>query len=123
VLERLEQRATDQERRGEQLAHLGPALGRAQRQQLTGVVPVVERVVDVDALVALQADQPRTGGARQRLGHLRLAHPRLALEQQRLLERGGEEHRRGQRLVGQVALCRERVPDAGDRVESRVRDA
>jgi hypothetical protein len=47
-------------------------------------------VVDVDTLVALEPDQPRTGGAGERLGDLGLPDAGLALEQQRLLERRGE---------------------------------
>jgi hypothetical protein len=35
-------------------------------------------MVQVDALVALQADEPRVRGGRQRLGHLGLAHAGLA---------------------------------------------
>ena len=41
---------------------------------------------------------------RQRARHLGLAHARLALQQQRLLQRAGQVHRRGQRPIGQVAL-------------------
>ena len=51
-----------------------------------GVVPVVDGVVQVDPLVALQPDQASACGGRQRPGHLGLADPGLALEQQRLLE-------------------------------------
>ena len=58
-LQRLEQRPAQQEAAVEQLALVDPALGRAQREQLARVVPVIDGVVDVDALVALQADQPR----------------------------------------------------------------
>jgi hypothetical protein len=67
--------------------------------------------VDVDPLVALQPDQPRPVRRRQRLGDLRLAHARLALQQQRLAERGGEEHRHGQRPIREVVLARERLAD------------
>ena len=48
----------------------------------------------------------RRGAARvgERARHLRLADARLALQQQRLLERGGEEHGGGEPPVGEVAL-------------------
>ncbi len=75
--------------------------------------------MDVDALVALQADEPRAGGGGERSGHLGLAHPGLPLEQQRLLERGGQEHRGGERPVGQVTLAAERSCDVFDRVSAQ----
>jgi hypothetical protein len=111
VLDRLEQRAAQQEPAREQLALVDAALGGAQREQLAGVVPVVQGLMDVDALVALQADQPRAGGRGQRLGDLGLPDARLALDQQRLAELGGEEDRRGQRAVGEVALLAQRLAD------------
>jgi hypothetical protein len=104
-LERLQQRSPQQELAAEELARLGARLGRTDRQQLALVVPVVDRVVQVDALVALQADQPRAGGRRQRTRHLGLADARLALEQQRLLERRREEDRGAEGLVGEIALA------------------
>jgi hypothetical protein len=111
VLERLQQRAAQQEAAREQLALVDPRLGGPQREQLARVVPVVEGVVDVDALVALQADEARPGRTRQRLGDLGLADAGLALEQQRLAEVGGQEQRDAQRAVGEVALCRKGLAD------------
>jgi hypothetical protein len=67
--------------------------------------------VDVDALVALQPDEPRAGGRGQRLGHLGLADAGLALDQQRLAELAGQEDRGGQGAVGEVALRGERLAD------------
>src|SRR6185312_14776634 len=67
VLDRLEQRPAQQEAAREQLALVDAALGGAEREELARVVPVVQRLVDVDALVALQADQPRSGRRRERL--------------------------------------------------------
>jgi hypothetical protein len=67
--------------------------------------------VDVDALVALETDQPRAGGGGERLGDLGLPHARLALDQQRLAELGGEEDRGGQGAVGEVALLAQRLAD------------
>ena len=82
------------------------ALGRAHREQLARIVPVIERAVHVDPLVALEADQPRAGRRGERLRGLGLADPGLALEQQRLAELDREEDGDGQRLVGEVALAR-----------------
>ena len=61
VLERLQQRPAQQELRPEQLARRRARLGRPDRQQLALVVPVVDRVVEVDALVALEPDQLGAG--------------------------------------------------------------
>ena len=91
--------------RPEQLARRRARLGGADREQLALVVPVVDRVVEVDALVALQADQLGARRGRQRARHLGLAHTRLALQQQRLLEREGEVGGRREALVGEVPLA------------------
>jgi hypothetical protein len=117
LLERLEQRPAQQEAAREQGAFVDTALGRAQRQQLPLPVPVVERLVDVDALVALQPDQARPGRRGKRLGDLRLADPGLALEQQRLAEDGGQVDGDGELAVGEVALARERLADRLGTVE------
>ena len=60
--------------------------------------------MQVDALVALKPDEARAGRPRQRLGDLGLADAGLALQQQRLLEGGGQEDRRREALVGEIAL-------------------
>ena len=90
-------------------ARLAAGLGGAEVQQLTGVVPVVDGLRCVDALVALQPDELAAGPAAEHLGHLGLADAGLALEQQRPLQRQRQEHRRGQALVGQVAVQAERL--------------
>ena len=88
---------------------LAADLGGAQVEQLAGVVPVVDGLGGVDALVALQADQLATGPRRQHLGDLGLADAGLALEEQRPLQCHRQEDRRRQTLVGQVAVGRQRV--------------
>ena len=108
----LQQRPAHEEALGVQLAlevlgaavggHAG-GLGGAEVQQLAGVVPLVDGLVGVEALVALEADQLAAGPAGQRLGHLGLADAGLALEEQRALQAQGEEDRRRQALVGEVA--------------------
>ena len=122
-LDRLEQRARERGsggRRGRRRRRRASAGARraADREQLALVVPVVERLVDVDPLVALQADQARAGGRRERLRDLGLADARLALEQQRLAERERDEERRAERVVGEVALARERVAQRARRRRS-----
>ena len=91
-----------------------PALGGADRQQLPRVVPVVERVVEVDPLVALEADQARLRGLGERLRDLGLPDAGLALEQERLLQGLREEDRRREAAIGQVTLRRERLEDFVD---------
>jgi len=111
VLDRLEQWAAQKEAAREQLALVDAALGRPEREELARVVPVVERLMDVDALVALQADQPGAGRGGERLRNLGLPYAGLALDEQRLAELGREEDRRGQGAVGEVALLAQRLAD------------
>ncbi len=84
-------------------------------QQLLLVVPLVQRLGLVEALVALQPDQP---GARQfghRLGQLGLARAGRALDQDRLAQALGQVDHAGDALVGQVADRRSlRGPTAGE---------
>ena len=94
---------------------LAAGLGGPQVEQLAGVVPVVDGLGGVDALVALQADQLAAGPAAEHLGHLGLADAGLALEQQRPAQRQRQEHRRGQPLVGEVAVQTQRVRHLGRR--------
>src|SRR5262249_7943006 len=91
------------------LLHLAglPRLGGADREQLALVVPVVQRLVEVDALVALQPDQARAGRVRERTRNLGLADARFTLEKQRLRERLGEENARCQSAIGQVVIGRQ----------------
>ena len=76
ALDRLEQRPADQELGPEELL-LGdrPLLRRADVQQLPRVVPLVDGVRDVEALVALEPDQPRGQRRGERLRRLGLADP------------------------------------------------
>ena len=81
-VDRLEQRPADQELGPEQLVLRDGALLRgADVQQLARVVPLVDRVRDVEPFVALQPDQPGAGGRGQRFRGLGLADAGLALEQ------------------------------------------
>ena len=88
-LERLQQRPLDQEALGEHVVLeplavvLAFGLGDADRDHLRGVVPLVDRGGDVEALVALQPDQPAAERRGQHLGDLGLADAGLAFEEQR----------------------------------------
>ena len=57
--------------------------------------------------------------AGERLRHLGLAHAGLALEQQRLLERGREEDGGGEAPVGEVALAGQGLLDGCGAVEAQ----
>ena len=105
VLQGPQQRPRDQVLAAEQVALaqlLAGRLGQPDRQQLARIVPLVQRLGGVDAVVALQPDQRRVQRQRQRLGGLGLAYPRLPLQQQRLREAEREEQRRRQPFVDEV---------------------
>ena len=102
----LQDRALLEELLGEQVGVaqlLMAGLGQADGQDLTLVVPLVERLAGGDALVALEADE--RGGQRpgQGLGRRRLAHAGLTFEQYGLAEGQRKRQRSGQAVVGQVA--------------------
>ena len=108
------QRPADQELPGVELVlEAGPIFGHSQGlcgadvQELPRVVPLVDRLVNVYALVALQPDEGRVQDAREHLRHLRLADPGLAFQKQRAAELEGEEDGGGQALVRQVVALPE----------------
>ena len=71
---------------------MGPRVTqRANVEHLPGVVPLVDSVVNVDALVALESDELAAGHPRHGAGQLRLADSHFTLEQQRLTQLKGEE--------------------------------
>ena len=72
-------------------------------EQLRGVVPFVERLAQLEAVVALQAQQGALQGDRQRLGQLGLADAGFAFQQQRALQPQGQEDGGGEAAVGEVA--------------------
>jgi hypothetical protein len=88
-------------------------------QELAGVVPLEQGLRGVDALVALQPDQPAPRPGGERLGDLGLAHPGVALEEQWPLQPQRQEHGRGQPLVGQVVVGGEARDHAVDTVDAR----
>ena len=79
VLERAQQRPADQVVGAEQVVLGEPlvvGLREPDAQQLAGIVPLVQRLGGVDAVVALQPDQRRVEDRRERLGRLGLADAR-----------------------------------------------
>jgi hypothetical protein len=116
ALDRLEQRAPDQELRPEELLLGDRSLLRGPDvEELARVVPFVDRVGDVEALVALKTDQARAEDARERLRRLGLADAGLAFQQQRLLEPKREEERRREPAVREVGGRVEGVMELVDR--------
>ena len=73
-------------------------------EELARVIPLVEGLPGVDALVALQADQLGAQHPGERPADLGLADARLTLEQQRPAHREGEVEGHGEAAVGQVRL-------------------
>ncbi len=118
----LQQRPLEQELLAEDVTGdpPGPLAGVAaglDLEQLPRVVPLVDRLAEVEALVALEADERRQERPAQDLGDLGLAHPRLALEEQRLLHPEGQEKAGRQPGVGDVVVPRQRLGGAVDGVE------
>ena len=89
----------------------GFLVARLDAQQLLLVVPFVEGLGLVDALVALQPQQPRSGDRGGRLGQLRLAHPGRPLDEERLAEPVRQQQGIGDVVIGQVAGTAEPVLD------------
>ena len=84
-------------------------------QQLLRVVPLVDGLGGVDALVALEAYERSTRPGGEGLGDLGLADAGLALEQDRTTQPQGEEDRRGEPLVSEVTLVGQCSNDVVDR--------
>ena len=87
-------------------------------QQLLLVVPLVERLGLVEALVALQADEPGAGHLGHGLGQLGLAGAGRPLDEHRLAEPVGQEHHAGDAVVGQVGHVVQLLAHGGDGVEA-----
>ena len=118
-LERLEERPPDQEVRAEDVVG-GRPIGLAARleqpdlEHLARVVPLVDGGVDVQALVALEPDEPRAQRCREDLGELGLADPGLALEEQRSTELEGQEDGGRDGPIGDVVAAPEVLLDRLD---------
>ena len=68
------------------------------------MVPLVDGVVDVQPLVALQAYQWSIKSCGQGAGDFGLAHAGLSLQEQGALQPHGQEYGNGQGAVGDVTL-------------------
>src|SRR5580704_4989476 len=93
---------------------LASRLGEPDSQQLTRIVPLVQRLGGRDALVALQPDQRGVDRRGQGLSGLGLADAWLALEQDRLPHPDGQEKRRPELVARQVA---DRLQGGGQRAD------
>ena len=97
---------------------LATGLEQADLEHLPRVVPLVDRGVDVEALVALQPDEARPEAGGEHLRELGLADARLAFEQQRTAKLQRQEHGRRKRPVRDVVPSAEVVLDALDRLRA-----
>ena len=99
-------------------AHVGSAalgFSGTQVQQLRSVVPFVQRLALLHAVVALQANQHPLQRTGQCLRQGRLAHAGLPLQQQRPLQLERKKHGGGQPPVWEVALVPQRLHQGIDR--------
>ena len=124
LIDGLEQRALDEKLRAEYVdrrligpfAVAAPRLHQPYLQQLARMVPLVHRVVDVQTLVALQANQVGLQSRRQRPGNLRLANAGLAFQEKGTLQLERQENGDGQPPVGDVRLLPKQILHILDRV-------
>src|ERR671921_73277 len=116
MLQRLQERTADQKLAVVEVAldafliFATEGLGGADVEELSGVVPLVDRLVDVYALVALETDERCLEDAGEDFGDLGLADPRLAFQEQRPSELEGEEDRGGEPFVRQVIVFAQPCP-------------
>ena len=105
MLNGLQQRAAQQKLRPEQLGFGGPLLARfcqPQVQHLAGVVPLVHRMMHIQAFVALQPDQVGLQQRSQHLGHFGFANAGFAFQQQRAVQAQRQKDGSGQAAIGNV---------------------
>jgi hypothetical protein len=89
-------------------------LHRPEVEELAGVVPLVDGLGGVDALVALEPEELAARPPGEDLGHLGLADPRFPFEEQRPAEAQGQEDGRGETLVRQILVAGEGLADLFD---------
>lgn len=117
-----QERAPDQEPLGEQFvlqnadvvwpaARRRPKFGRSEMEQLPGKVPLVNRLIDVNAFVTLESNQLPAGPSGQGVRHLGLTAAGLAFEEEWTVEHHGQEDRGGQTVVGEVPMAFESTPN------------
>ena len=116
----LQQRPLDEERVAVELASRACAveaaggLEDAQLEELPRVVPLVDRVRDVQPFVALQTDEVGAERGRDRGRQRGLADARFAFEEQRPSQPEREEERHGEAAVGHVVLGRQQTGEIGN---------
>ena len=107
-LQRLQERALDEIALREDvvldaiLVMLAGGLGQPDRHHLRGIVPFVDRARDVEAFVALEADQLSIERGRENLRHLRLADAGLAFEKQRPSQSQAQENDGRERAIADI---------------------
>ncbi len=107
-LERLQQRTFNQKPLGEHVVlqagaiMLAFGLGDADGDHLRGVIPLIDRGGDIEALVALQPDQPAAERRGQHLGDLGLADAGLAFEEDRPAHFERQIKHGAERAVGEI---------------------
>ena len=100
------------------LVGLAARLEQPDLEHLARVVPLVDGGVDVQALVALEPDEPRAEDRREDLGQLGLADAGLALEEQRATELERQEDGGRERPVGDVVAVAEVLGQGLDRARA-----
>jgi hypothetical protein len=119
--DRSEHRAAHQESLAVQLVlgsdDIAARLRRPEMQQLAGVVPLVHGLGDVEALVALQADEFASRPSGESTSQFGLSDSGLALEQERSVQAQCEEDGGRQIVTYEVALAVEAGDDVVDRAD------
>src|SRR5688572_9621501 len=92
---------------------------QADLEDLPRVVPLVDRALEIEPLVALEADQRAIEHRRQHLGDLGLADAGLALEEERLAEAEREEDGGGETAIRHVVRGPQELGDFVDRRRQR----
>ena len=87
---------------------------RPDLEHLSGVVPLVQGLIGVDALVALETDQPAVEDRRQNLGDFGLPHAHLTLEKERPAQGHGDEDGGGKAAIGEVSALAEKIGELFD---------
>jgi hypothetical protein len=75
---------------------------------LAGVIPLVESLAGIEALIALETDEVGLQNLRQNLGYFRLTNAGFALEKERSTQAQAEKRRDRQATIGYVAGAGER---------------
>ena len=83
--------------------HCSAGLGKPDGHHLPGIVPLVDGRGDIEAFVALQADEAASERSREHFRDLRLADAGFSFEKERASELQREKEHRRERAVGDIA--------------------